>query len=268
MRKLIPAITMVLMLLTVYQTPSAADMAGRPKIQAGIPAFTILENIALANRQNQPQPDKGAPLITWLAPSDPRLQPHHVMRDPTNLVYAIRNLGGLLAGSTGSVDFGVRHLRTPVLLITASTDWPALALLQNSDAEADPEINKELTPLTKLLSPPGATPSEPLLRRLEKYVDLQVGQAMSRYQDRIDTRRLTVIGGIIDFDNLYHRGQGRHIIININGETDTEKLRKLSIMRRLDQESRAYIGRQGLAVYQPRTKNVVGKPPTVGTDKL
>ena len=249
---------LILLVLTLQAPNSQAEMAAKHKTQAGVPVFSVVGQIMRANEKANPLTRKSSSaLITWLAPSDPRLQAIQIIGQPENKVYGVRNLSGHLSKSIGSVDYGVRNLHTPVLLITACTNGHALALLKNPGQKIKNEIGKELGPLRDFLKDGAPQTPEQELRHLEKWIDMQVEQASSRYRDRIENRRLAVIGSIADFANHYRRGSGKLIVININGEQDVSKLRKLSIMRQVSEGGLAYIGRQGSAVYPARGKITV-----------
>lgn len=232
-------------------SPGGADMIAKPKLQAGIPSFTILEQIMRASGQAGSAASVAmAPLVTWLAPSDPRIQPHRILSTSAGQLYAVRNFSGMLLPMAASVDYGVRQLHTPLLLITINTDNLAIAMLQEQGEKPTPELAVELQQLAGVLQTTGAS-KELQLGQVEQLVDAQVRQAVERYQDRIATQRLTVVGGVIDLANLYQRGAGRLIIINVNGEIDAAKLGQMPLMRRLNKENRGYLGRLGLPVLQP-----------------
>lgn len=239
---------------SAFASPGGADMVAKPKLQAGIPAFTILEQIMRASGQAGTAVSvANTPLVTWLAPSDPRLQPDHILAAPAGQLYAVRTMSGLLLPMAASVDYGVRYLHTPLLLITINTDNMALAMLQAKGEKPTPEIAAELQQLVSQRQTPNSV-ADQQLDQVEQLVDSQVRLAVARYQDRIANQRLTVVGGVIDLANLYHRGAGRLIIINVNNETDGARLGQMSLMRRLDKETRDYLGRRGMPVIQPQVQ--------------
>ena len=47
---------------------------------------------------------------------------------------------------------------------------------------------------------------------------------MKKYQAEINAGELTIFGAVDDFTNCYKAGEGRLIIVNINNETDPEKI--------------------------------------------
>ena len=227
---------------------SKADMQPVRKLRAGLPPFEVMEKVLATNKAatDKLKPDTNlselkTPYLTWLTDADARLEERLILAAPDKQIYTIRNMGNQMAISPGSIDFGVRHLHTPILLITGSTDSLAIRLFKEGYHEMDPAIRKDLDhlhiPLDALLprEKKGAKPdpAEQLLRTTEANVDYQVEQAVRRYQDRVHGGRLVVVGGIIDLVNAYGRGPGRLIIINVNNERNDSKIRRLRLMTRL-----------------------------------
>src|SRR5688572_25268583 len=66
------------------------------------------------------------PRATVLACADSRVQPGAWDSSPENDDYTVRNLGNQLETSLGSVEYGVEHLHTPVLLIIGHTGCEAV----------------------------------------------------------------------------------------------------------------------------------------------
>lgn len=255
--------------LAAYPGNSAAEMQPVRKLRAGLPPFEVLEKVLITNQQSadkiKPNTDLTqlkTPYLTWLTDADTRLQEQLILSTPGKPLYTVRNLGNQLALSPGSIDFGVRHLHTPILLITGSTDSLAIRLAMEGYKDMDASIRKDLDHLHIPLasSPKGKTakkpdPTEQLLLTAEANVDYQVEQAVQRYQDRINSGRLVVVGGIIDLANAYERGPGRLIIINVNNERNDKKIKRLRLMTRLTPKLiNTQIGR-----YRPQRKKGGGK---------
>ncbi len=240
-----------LMLLLAVSGRACAEMKPLLKNRAGIPPFDILKEI-LTTQSKQPYGrglprDDTAPYLTWLADSDARVQPHFIISRPEKKIYSVRNLGNQLASSLAALDYGIQYLHSPILLITGNTDSDALRFFADGYAYLDPTIRQELDHLyPALINQKTATEDnmgEEELRQVEKNVDYQVAQAMIRYSDRIANGRLAVVGSVLDIANRYGRGVNQLIIININGETDTGKLKKMELLRTIDPRLLTSIGR-------------------------
>ena len=68
---------------------------------------------------------------------------------------------------------------------------------------------------------------------VEANVHNQVRAAIKKFQSEVDKGELTVMGAVYDFRNDLKKGQGQLVIIDINGETDANKVKQqLSSMMR------------------------------------
>ena len=224
------------------------------KNRAGVPPLDILQEILSTDNsigRTPSQADTGAPYITWLADSDARVQPEMILPRPTSKIFSVRNLANQLSSSLSAVDYGINFLHSPVLLITGNTDSEMIRLFINGYEELDQTISQELNHLypplivRKAASENKETPLEKERRLVEQNVDYQVEQAIRRYKKRIDKHRLVVVGSVLDIANLYGKGAGQLLLININGETNPEKLRKMPMLRTLDPKLLVNVGRMG-----------------------
>lgn len=264
-------------LMLAVPLTAAAEMRPVLKHRVGTPPFSVIEAMMRGNAQGveraaqQPPPPDTAPALTWLADCDHRLYPGLVQNDPDGRVYAVCTLGNQLRLATGAIDFGVRVLHSPVLLITGQTDSEAIRLFETRPDGVNEEIRHDLAsldlPPPKTKMPPKsknkgkkgkgrkskataaaktAPTSAPGLpgALVERNVDYQVAQALRRYQDRVADGRLVVVGGIIDLANQYGEGKDRLFLININGETDPAKLRRSPHVVRLDPNQLKLLGRR------------------------
>lgn len=255
-----------------------AEMEPVKKIRAGFPPFEVIEDIMLGNRQSSsgpvalPAAAATAPHMTWLADCDARLQPALVHVDPLNKVYTVRNPGNQFALSAGAIDYGVRHLFTPVLLITGNTDNDAIRLFMQGYEKLDPALRQDLDHLRLPLGAAtegeeaGGSFADQWLRNIEKNIDFQVNEALTRYRDRLQNGRLVVVGAVIDLANQYGHGEKKLIIINVNGETDPAKMKEHRQLVRLDKTMLQYLGRKKVQPAEPEEPTVPGEK-SVGRKK-
>ncbi|MFH7319731.1 carbonic anhydrase [Desulfurivibrio sp. D14AmB] len=253
----------IIMLIIGLIWPAATGLAMEPvpKIRAGIPPYSVLGRIMAANQQvmagvaeNAPgQKISESPQLVWLADPDPRLNSIQVWADQAGGVYTVRNLANQLEPAAGAIDYAVRHLYAPVLLITGNTDSTAIQLFAEGYDHLGEAIRRELSRLHPALSrlPRSgreANGEEELaaarLRAVEANVDYQVARALERYGDRVQSGRLVVVGAVIDLANQYQAGPGRLHLINLNGETEAEKIKASPHLIRLNREMRDYVGRK------------------------
>lgn len=254
---------LILSLFVLHTGQAQAAPQARTKTRAGIPPYDVVGQIARGNQQwvesRTPQPAQSpltTPRLVWLADSDARVQPALFMDDAHRTIYTVRNFGGQLAPAVSAVDYGVRHLYSPVLLITGNSDNQAIRLFMKGYNDLEPSLRSELEPLGQALAKDNTEAGfdDRLLANVERHVDYQVGQALKRYNDRVKKGRLVIVGGVIDLTNAYGRGVDRLIIINVNGMTDDAGLRRHQVMTK--------VGRQLLHVFAGRKQPVpVPAPP-------
>lgn len=161
--------------------------------------------------------DDQNPKATVLKCSDSRVQMESFDRTPQNGVFAIRNIGNQIATCEGSIDFGVRVLNTPILLIIGHSGCGAVQAVLSGKPTNIKHIDLELQPL-KL------TQKDLKLAIIEN-VNNQVEKAIEKYQDLISSNQLVILGAIYDFKNDFGFGKGKMVFVNVNGERDDQKIR-------------------------------------------
>lgn len=188
--------------------------------------------------------NKQKPYITLVSCSDARVHTNIIEKDPINKIFAIRNIGNQLLTSFGSVDYGVLHLHTPVLLILGHSHCGAVKAALGDYSEEPFDIIKELDhlfiPLSKLKSKHMDFETK-WIKGVQANVDYQVELALKKYEELVKEGKLTVVGAVDDFVGLYGSGEGRIIIVNVNGETNPEKLKKLPIFNKLPKKEKDLI---------------------------
>ena len=168
------------------------------------------------------------PKVTLVACCDSRVQHIAIESDPIDKIFTIETIGNQMASAQGSVDYGVLHLHTPVLLIMGHTDCGAIKAFMKGYEKENDAIKCELDNLKACLDNSGCEIfDEELMKNIKKNVEHQVSSAMKRYKAFIDEGRLTVVGAIYDFMNALGKGHGRLIITSINGITETKKIKAL-----------------------------------------
>lgn len=156
--------------------------------------------------------DEQTPYMTILKCSDSRVQMESFDRTPQNGVFAVRNIGNQLKTCAGSIDFGVRVLKTPIFLIIGHSDCGAIKASLSKEQNLPGDISLELAniKLTK----------KDYNEAIVENVNNQVSLACARYENLINEKKLTIIGAIYDFKNDYGFGRGSIVITNINNITN------------------------------------------------
>lgn len=254
-------ITVLLVAGLLWPAAGLAAMEPLPKLRAGTPPHSVLGNIMGANHQALKDLDPTAPgprltespHLVWLADPDPRLRPAMVWGEQKGGIFTVRNLGNQLETATAALDYGIRQLYAPVLLITGHSDSHAIRLFQKGYAHLPAATRGELNHLHPALGHLQIIDREARderaaaarhLRAVEANVDYQVKRAMERYRERIEMGRLVVVGAVVDLANTYGTGAGRLLLINLNGETEPQRLKASTHLVRVPPEMRDFIGRR------------------------
>lgn len=247
---------LVLLFASLLPAVLAAKMRPVRKVRHGVPPYQVLGNVFAANSQRVTGKDAAireaarGPDLTWLTGCEARIRPE-LITAPGLRLFTVRTLANQLVSGLAAVDFGIRYLHTSVLLITSDTGNETIRLYMEGYQRLDPEIRQDLDHLHLALAAPtgsaatGKEFAEQWLTNIERNVDYQVKQALGRYQERVADGRLVVAGTILDLDGAYGRGKDRLLLINLNGETDPEKIRQSPHLVRFPPEARKLaIGRQ------------------------
>lgn len=157
------------------------------------------------------------PRITILTCSDSRVQMESFDNRPENNIFAIRNIGNQVNTCEGSIDFGIKILKTPFLLVIGHSGCGAIKEALSGSPTGIQAIDNELKFL-KL--------SEiDIKSAIVENVHNQVGYAMNKYHDLIETGNLIIIGAIYDFKNDFGFGKGKLIALSINSEKNGHTIR-------------------------------------------
>ncbi len=178
------------------------------------------------NRSFEELQEGQSPKVTLVSCSDSRLSSRIFSLDPTNYIFHIRNIGNQVSTAEGSVDYGIMHLRTPLLMILGHTGCGAVkAALSDYSGEKEP-VRRELDTLKAGLGNKFDDP-DPVLRETkyaEQNVDFQVRRAVEKYKSMIDSGKLVIAGAMLDFHDVYSENRGAVFVTNINGCTDPSQL--------------------------------------------
>jgi carbonic anhydrase len=158
------------------------------------------------------------PYLTILKCSDSRVQMESFDKTPQNGVFAVRNIGNQISTSEGSVDFGIRVLKTPFLLIVGHSGCGAVECVINNTKTNVEGIDRELSTMR--------LKSKSMELAIIENITHQVDKALIKYRDKIESNELTVFGAIYDFKNDFGFGHGKVVLTSINGQNNSEMIRK------------------------------------------
>jgi carbonic anhydrase len=158
------------------------------------------------------------PMATVLSCSDSRVQMEDIDASPDNELFVIRNIGNQLATGEGSVEYGVHHLHTPVLLIIGHVRCGAIQAALGDYSKESPAIKRELVTLK-------VSKGGDWLEGVKANLNDQVKAALVKFGPEVKEGSLTVVGAIYDFADDLHQGNGRLVVMSVNGETAPEKIK-------------------------------------------
>lgn len=186
----------------------------------------------------QPAVDHQTPEITLVTCADSRLSTAAFKQNTINHVFAIRNIGNQMRTAEGSVDYGVLHLHTPILVFLGHTNCGAVNKSMGNFSGETLGICRELSLLREGLDTMRRTyhPDDPI--RFERYaelnVDFQVRYAVEKYRDMVHSGQLTVIGMMMDMHRCFEGATYEEYITNINGTNDIEEMKKMRVLSEIN----------------------------------
>lgn len=163
------------------------------------------------------------PKVTLVTCADSRVQTPMFDRTPEGELFTVRNIGNQLGTSEGSVEYGVHHLHTPLLMFLGHSRCGAIAAYSGNYSKESPAIKRELDSLS--------FPKElNNIDGVKANVNQQVKAAMHKFAEETGAGHLAIIGAVMDFADDLHQGAGKLHIINVNGETDPAKLENVAAL--------------------------------------
>jgi carbonic anhydrase len=169
--------------------------------------------------------DSQSPRATVIACSDSRVQTPAFDATPENDDFMIRNIGNQIANSEGSVEYGVEHLGTPVLLVLGHTGCGAVKAAMGETAGLSPAVRGEVEKIKAKKPKSGANPESAWAEAVIENVNDQVAFALAKFGGRVQAGKLTVIGAVYDFRDDMAQGVGRVNIVNVNGNAEPQRMR-------------------------------------------
>lgn len=223
LRTLALSCALLTLALPVAQAGDHAPAANSDAALKGIVKNLLQDNAAFV-KSHKPGYYKGftegqQPRATVVTCSDSRVHTHALDKTPDGDLFMVRNIGNQLATAEGSVEYGVRHLHTPLLIFVGHAACGAIKA-------ASGDYSKESNPIKRELDTIQIPKGGDTMAGVKLNVNRQVTAAMQKFDAEIKEGKLTVMGAVYDFRNDLKHGQGKLNVINLNGETDEAKLAK------------------------------------------
>lgn len=170
--------------------------------------------------------EQQTPHATIVLCSDSRVDTDVISDTPTGELFVIRNIGNQLQTAYGSVEYGVEHLHTELLIIVGHSQCGAVKAAMQDYNDISSHVKAELDTLE-------VNPKATLNQNLVHNVNHQVKDAVATFSKLIEANKLVVIGMIYDMHNDFKFGNGQLILVNINNKTDHRILAKNEFVKGL-----------------------------------
>lgn len=183
------------------------------EIQADDSAYIAAHNAEFFSKLSKGQ----TPRATVVTCSDSRVHTNMLDRTPEGDLFMVRNIGNQLATAKGSVQYGVNHLGSSLLIFVGHSSCGAIKAAGGDYTGIEADIKKELDTIS--ITKGGAN-----IDGVKTNVNNQVAAAAKEFADKVKSGQLLVVGAVYDFADDMKQGAGKLNIININGETDAAKI--------------------------------------------
>lgn len=166
--------------------------------------------------------DAQHPRATVVACADSRFHIGALDTTADGDVFEIRNIGNQFDATAGSIEYGVRHLHTPLLVIMGHVGCGAVKAAMGSTTALEPAIRTEVDRVVAGLAATPVGPGDPWLDAVRRNVRRQVARAVELFAPEVEAGTLHVVGAVYDFRGDMGRGQGRAVVIDVNGSETPE----------------------------------------------
>lgn len=183
------------------------------EIQSNDSAYIAAHNAAFFQELSKGQ----HPRATVVTCSDSRVHTNMLDNTPEGDLFMVRNIGNQLATSKGSVEYGVNHLASSLLIVIGHSSCGAIKAASGDYSALEPDIKKELDTIS-------IGKGVASIDGVKANVNNQVAAAMKEFADKVKSGQLLVVGAVYDFADDMKQGAGKLNIINVNGDTDAAKI--------------------------------------------
>lgn len=157
------------------------------------------------------------PRATVVTCSDSRVHTNMLDQSPEGDLFMIRDIGNQIATAKGSVEYGINHLGSSLLLIIGHSKCGAIAAASGDYSKLEPAIQKELDTIK-------VDKGVASIDGVKTNVNNQVASAMEEYAEAVKEGHLLIVGAVYDFADDMKQGAGKLNLINVNGQTDAAKM--------------------------------------------
>jgi len=157
------------------------------------------------------------PRATVITCSDSRVHTNMLDQSPEGDLFMIRDIGNQIETAKGSVEYGINHLGSSLLLVIGHSSCGAIKAASGDYASLEPAIKKELDTIK-------IDKGVANIDGVKTNVNNQVAAAMDEYAEAVKAGHLLIVGAVYDFADDMKQGAGRLNLINVNGQTDPARM--------------------------------------------
>jgi len=157
------------------------------------------------------------PRATVVTCSDSRVHTNMLDQTPEGDLFMIRDIGNQISTAKGSVEYGINHLGSSLLLIIGHSSCGAIKAASGDYSGLEPAIKKELDTIN-------IKKGVANIDGVKTNVNNQVAAAVEEYAEAVKEGHLLIVGAVYDFADDMKQGPGKLNLINVNGQTDTNKM--------------------------------------------
>lgn len=157
------------------------------------------------------------PRATVVTCSDSRVQTNMLDQTPEGDLFMVRDIGNQIGTAKGSVEYGINHLGSSLLLIIGHSRCGAIAAASGDYSKLEPAIKQELDTIK-------IAKGVDNIDGVKTNVNNQVAAATEEYAEAVKAGHLLIIGAVYDFADDMKQGPGKLNLINVNGQTDAAKM--------------------------------------------
>jgi carbonic anhydrase len=168
--------------------------------------------------------DKQTPRATVVTCADSRVHTTAWDVTPENDDFVIRNIGNQVENAAGSIEYGVEHLRTPLLLVVGHTGCGAVRAAMGDMSKLSAPIQNELQHIHLPKPAAGKSAEAAWAEAVISNVNNQVETALKHFGKDVQAGQLTVVGAVYDFRNDLLQGAGKLSIVNVNGNSEPARM--------------------------------------------
>lgn len=174
------------------------------------------------------------PKATLIGCSDARFRVKSTDLNIEDDIFVVRNIGNQFMVAAGSVEYGVHHLHTPLLLVMGHTRCGAIKAAISEYRHERVAIRREIDHLAiPIRNYVGTLELEPKiwLKAVMDNVNFQVEECVQCFENEVASGKLTIIGLVYDIANDMGNGYGKITPINLNGENNEQKLKESPLLK-------------------------------------